>query len=97
MHASRWEVDDLRPWTVVNATDQRVQGRLVPVESRPGESYWDLLAGTPTRPDLADGAPALSGDIGSQGIAAFAATAGSRRTATGCPPSSPPPPGGART
>ena len=64
VHASCWEVDGLRLWTVVNATDQRVHGRLVPLELRPGESYWDLLAGTPARPDLGDGAPALSGDIG---------------------------------
>ena len=79
VHASRWEVDGLRPWTVVNATDQRVQGKLVPIDVRPGESYWDLLSGTSTRPDLANGAPALSGAIGSQGIAAFAATAGSHQ------------------
>ncbi len=78
VHASCWEVDGLRLWTVVNATDQRVHGRLVPLELRPGESYWDLLAGTPARPDLGDGAPALSGDIGPRGIGAFAASAGPR-------------------
>ncbi len=87
VHASCWEVDGLRLWTVVNATDQRVHGRLVPLELRPGESYWDLLAGTPARPDLGDGAPALSGDIGPRGIGAFAASAGPR-PARGCPPCS---------
>ena len=76
VNASCWELDDLRLWTVANATGQAVQGPLVPVEARAGESYWDLFSGGPARLDrLADGV-ALGGDIGPGGVAAFAAAAG---------------------
>jgi sulfatase modifying factor 1 len=77
IHASQWELDGLRLWTAVNTGELPVTGALIPVDVLAGEQYFDLMTGAGATLTEVAGRPALAGQIGPQGLAAFAAAAGS--------------------
>jgi formylglycine-generating enzyme required for sulfatase activity len=45
LFASLWEGDGLRLWTLVNRGTTEIDGQCLPVDLRPGEKLFDLIAG----------------------------------------------------
>ena len=73
VYASLWEADGIRLWTLVNRTEQTVEGPLLRAPARRGEGYADLIAGRELRPRTERGAAVLEGSIGPRGIGCFLA------------------------
>jgi formylglycine-generating enzyme required for sulfatase activity len=73
--ASLWQADGLRLWTLVNRAETPVHGPLILAERRPGERYFDLVAGCEIQPGAPSEPVTLSGDLGPRGIGAFLAVA----------------------
>jgi formylglycine-generating enzyme required for sulfatase activity len=70
--ASLWEADGLRLWTVVNRSQQPVEGALIRVPgNRPG-AYFELSRGEEATASRQGGDVVLSGRMGPRGLAAFA-------------------------
>ena len=69
--ASLWEGDNLRLWTLVNRTEQSVEGPLLRVAARPGDGYFDLIAGSEASTKSAGAAVLLSGLIPPRGVGCF--------------------------
>src|ERR1035437_6769413 len=69
--ASLWEGDNLRLWTLVNRTEQTVEGPLLRVAARPGDGYFDLIAGSEASTKSAGAAVLLSGLIPPRGVGCF--------------------------
>jgi hypothetical protein len=70
VYASRWEAEGLCLWTLVNRTDQTVDGDLVPVSPQPGVRYADLTSRTAL--ELVDEATLARG-LAPKDVAAFVA------------------------
>ncbi|MGO8928201.1 MAG: formylglycine-generating enzyme family protein [Limisphaerales bacterium] len=66
--ASLWEGDDLRLWTLVNRTERGVEGPLLRVVSKPGDRYFDLIAGSEASSKSDGAAVLLSGLIPPRGV-----------------------------
>lgn len=67
LYASLWETDGVRLWTLVNRSEEAIEGDLLPGENARGDRVYDLVAGT----EFADGAgPAgvLRGRVAPRGI-----------------------------
>ena len=73
VYASLWEGNGLRLWTLVNRSETSVEGLLLQVDHRPGERYFDLIAGRELQPGVMGDQVALFGAIGPRGIGAFLA------------------------
>jgi formylglycine-generating enzyme required for sulfatase activity len=72
VYASLWQGEGLRLWTLVNRSQESVEGTLLRVSHVPGDRYFDLMAGRPTGSANGDEV-LLSGQIPSRGLAAFVA------------------------
>ncbi|MDI6451815.1 SUMF1/EgtB/PvdO family nonheme iron enzyme [Anaerobaca lacustris] len=75
VYASLWEQDGLRLWTLVNRSAQQIEGTLLRVPHREGDSCFDLIAGCEVG-RVRDGELLLDGRIPPRGIGAFVAGAG---------------------
>ena len=73
IYASLWEADGLRLWTLVNRSENLVDGPLMQVSHRARDQYFDLIAGQRLQPNAADGQVELEGTIRPGGIGAFLA------------------------
>jgi formylglycine-generating enzyme required for sulfatase activity len=71
IYASLWEGQGLRLWTLVNRTNQPVDGVLLKVPARPQHRYYDLIAGRDAAAMIAGEVTVISGQLGPRGIAAF--------------------------
>ncbi len=72
VYASLWQGDGVRLWTLVNRTEQRIEGTLLKVPHVHGERHFNLVDGREV--GRADGAEVLlDADIRPRGIAAFVA------------------------
>jgi len=72
IYASLWQGDGIRLWTLVNRSEQRIEGTLLRVPHVRGQSYFDLIAGHECgRVDGND--VSLNGSIRPRGVAAFVA------------------------
>jgi formylglycine-generating enzyme required for sulfatase activity len=69
--ASLWEGEDLRLWTLVNRTLSGIEGPLLKVASKPGDRYFDLIAGSEASSKSAGAAVLLSGLIPPRGVGCF--------------------------
>ncbi len=72
--ASLWEARGLRLWTLVNRATTAAQGGLLRVEARPGERYFDMVAGREIKAAPLDGRVMLDGAIGGRAIGCLFAT-----------------------
>ena len=72
VYASEWADENLRVWTLVNRSEQSVQGELLKVATT-GERFFDLIAGEQATPTLQNSHAVLSGHIPPRGIGCFAA------------------------
>ena len=70
VYASLWEDGALRLWTLVNRSQDAVEGDLIEAEPQAGARYFDLIAGRELK------GPVLAGRIRPRGIAAFLAAPG---------------------
>lgn len=74
VHASLWEGDGLRLWTLVNRSDQAVTGTLLSAPALPGNRYFDLIAGREfTPPGFSGTSVPLNGGLAPRGVGAFLA------------------------
>ncbi|HUT88070.1 MAG TPA: SUMF1/EgtB/PvdO family nonheme iron enzyme [Thermoguttaceae bacterium] len=72
VYASLWEGEGLRLWTLVNRSDQRVEGTLLRVpRAGPPRGCFDLIQGVEIPGTLRDGRLELRGSIGPRGIGGF--------------------------
>jgi len=76
VYAHRREHQGMRLWSLVNRAEQPREGRLVEVEHRGGDRYFDLVAGREIEARLAGGRAKLNGAIRSRGIGALLALPG---------------------
>ena len=74
VYASLWEARGLRLWTLVNRATTAAQGGLLRVEARPGERYYDMVAGREIKAAPQDGRVMLDGAIGGRAIGCLFAT-----------------------
>jgi hypothetical protein len=70
VYASLWESDGLRLWTLVNRSDDFVEGLLLKVPHIRGVQYFDLIAGREVGKVRRDEAP-IKGTIRPRGIGVF--------------------------
>jgi formylglycine-generating enzyme required for sulfatase activity len=75
LHASQWEDDSVRLWTLVNANQDEMKGDLLHVPFRERDRFFDLIRGEEVIPRIEDSQARLSGDLPGRGIGAFLATA----------------------
>ena len=73
VHASCWDGDGIRLWTLVNRSERAVEGDLICVPASEAARWYDLVAGYQVAPRIVDGQAALSGRIGPRGIGCFLA------------------------
>ena len=72
VYASLWEGEGLRLWTLVNRSDERVEGTLLRVPGVGASSgCFDLIRGVEIPGTLRDGRVELRGSIGPRGIGGF--------------------------
>ena len=71
VYASLWEGAGLRLWTLVNRAPTSVAGCLLKVDDRPGDEYFDLIAGSAATAKIDNGSVALSGMIAAHGIGCY--------------------------
>jgi formylglycine-generating enzyme required for sulfatase activity len=69
--ASLWEGNGVRLWTLVNRTKSSVEGALLRVASKPGDRYFDLIAGGEASSKSAEATVLLSGLIPPRGVGCF--------------------------
>ncbi len=69
-YASLWQRGGVRLWTLVNRSEQRVEGTLLKVPHVKGQNYFDLVAGCECGRVCGNGV-SLNGSIRPHGIAAF--------------------------
>lgn len=72
VYASEWAGDGLRLWTLVNRSEEPAQGDFLKVSAN-GEKFFDLVAGSELRQELAGADVYLGGNIPPRGIGCFAA------------------------
>lgn len=72
VYASEWTADGFCLWTLVNRSNQTVQGPLLKAATQRAR-YYDLIAGRVVKPSLNEGQAVLSGRIGPRGIGCFVA------------------------
>jgi formylglycine-generating enzyme required for sulfatase activity len=70
VYASLWEDDGIRLWTLVNRSDELVEGVLLRVPHVEGVHYFDLVEGRELD-DIAEGVISIIGEIQPRGIGAF--------------------------
>ena len=70
MYASLWEGRGLRLWTLVNRSDDLVEGALLKVPHVKGDRYFDLIDGCETG-EIDHGMASLKGSIRARWIGAF--------------------------
>jgi formylglycine-generating enzyme required for sulfatase activity len=70
VYASLWEGDGLRLWTLVNRSEDLVEGVLLKVPHSEGARYYDLVAGREIR-DINNRMAFIKGSIRVRGIGAF--------------------------
>lgn len=76
IHASLWEDESTRLWTLVNNANQAITGGLFTLSPRHNETYYDLITGQPIIPEQ-DADPTqltISAHIPARGIGAILAT-----------------------
>lgn len=73
VYASRWESDGVRLWTLVNRTQEEIDGPLLGVDRRQRESYYDLVRGRQIEAAPAGTKVVLRGTLPARGIGGFAA------------------------
>jgi formylglycine-generating enzyme required for sulfatase activity len=73
VYASLWENHGIELWTLVNRSEQTVQGALLEISARPGARYFDLIAGQEFSADAAAGKVVLAGSISPRGIGCIVA------------------------
>ena len=71
LFASLWEDGRLRLWTLVNRTEQSLEGPLLRVTAAVGHRYFDLLRGRTAASKAEAGGVLLSGAVPARGIGCF--------------------------
>jgi formylglycine-generating enzyme required for sulfatase activity len=71
LYASQWEDEIHRLWTLVNRSDDIVQGDLFRTDHHPSATYFDLIRGTRVDPMLKGPSVLLSGSVMPRGVGAF--------------------------
>lgn len=75
VYVSLWTEGELRLWTLVNRADQAVEGTLLKVAAKPGQRYFDLLAGRELEPVQTQQQVTLAAKIPARGLGCFLAAA----------------------
>jgi len=74
VYASLWSGRGLRLWTLVNRTDEPVEGRLKSVQpANAAERYFDLIAGHELAPAESEGKPSVAVPLRPRGVGAVLA------------------------
>lgn len=76
VYASRFAVEGITLWTLVNRTDKPLSGRVLTVPIMQGRRYYDLWHGVEIPASKTDGMDALSFEIAPNGFGAVLATNG---------------------
>jgi formylglycine-generating enzyme required for sulfatase activity len=72
VYASLWQGDGIRLWTLVNRSEQRIEGAVLRVPHVEGQRYYDLISGRDA--EVEGGRDALlSGNLPPRGVAGFIA------------------------
>jgi len=78
VYASLWSDGDLRLWTLVNRSDNELEGTLLKIAATPGERYFDLIAGRELKPVENGGSVELIATIRGRGLGCFLAAPAAR-------------------
>jgi formylglycine-generating enzyme required for sulfatase activity len=73
VYASLWTDGDLRLWTLVNRADKAVEGPLLNIDARPGQRYFDLIAGRELEPAEFQQQVTLAAKVPARGLGCFLA------------------------
>ena len=73
VYASQWGENNLRLWTLINRSNERVTGNLLSIDLQPGQSVFDLIQGAELRVPTDNHQAQLNGTIESRGIGCFLA------------------------
>ncbi|MDR0542863.1 MAG: formylglycine-generating enzyme family protein [Dysgonamonadaceae bacterium] len=74
IYANLWRNDSVRLWTLVNRSEQNVDGRLLAVDLKADENYYDLIRGMEIKPLTIHKRQAmLEGSIRARNVGCFAA------------------------
>ena len=71
--ASLWQSDDVRLWTLVNRSENSIEGDLLAIEKRDGEHFFDLIQGREVALKEKNGKAIWAGKISQRGIGCFIA------------------------
>ena len=71
IYTNLWEKDSVRLWTLVNRSENTIEGNLVHIDIKSGERYFDLIQGIEIKPEKAKGI--LNGKIIPRGVGCFIA------------------------
>jgi formylglycine-generating enzyme required for sulfatase activity len=75
LFASLWQSDGLRLWTLINRSENNLEGALLRVPPTPGARYFDLMTGAKASWKSKGNAVLLSGMVPPRGIGCFLAVA----------------------
>lgn len=73
VYASLWTKGETRLWALINRADREVTGELLKVEGRPGQRYFDLIAGRELKPAYVGSAISLQAAVPARGAGCFLA------------------------
>ncbi len=71
VYAGQWSHNGLLLYTLVNRSNEPVQGDLLQIRARDGARYYDLIGGFELDPGIKDRTATLAGSIPPRGVAAF--------------------------
>lgn len=73
VYANLWQDNGIRLWTLVNRSENSIEGELLHIEAKAGDSYFDLIQGKEVIAQEQKQQIVLSGTIASRGIGCFLA------------------------
>ncbi len=73
LFASQWEHERVRLWTLVNRSNDTIDGIMLKVRHDPGSSYYDVIQGIELYPPIRNGLAFLASSLLPKGIGGFVA------------------------
>jgi hypothetical protein len=73
IYANLWEKDNVKLWTLVNRSEDTIEGSLIHIDIKSGEHYYDLIQGIEITPVKIQNKGILKGKIISRGAGCFIA------------------------